>query len=320
MVFVTASNAPEGYESVRGVIISTHTDGSDWASPQLPTTMRDIAGLGADWVSTHPYGWIRNDGSIRFHPFDPDSPPDPIAKPIRDAHEAGLKILIKPHLGYWGSKFSWRGDIKFESEEEWTRFFADYEAWIVHLARSCRDADAFVVGTELDSTLHREADWRRVIASVREQTDIPLTYAANWTCYQRVGFWDELDVIGVQAYFPLAEEAPFSPELLTTAWDGHMRDIREFAGVHNRPVVFTELGYNRSFQAPIEPWAYATDGKDAEPIQALCMRVALRAVEDEPTVLGAFLWKWFPDPHPVGRNFQLATPVMRETISDIWSD
>ncbi len=37
-------------------------------------------------------------------------------------------------------------------------------------------------------------------------------------------------------------------------------------------------------------------------------------------VVGAFLWKWFPNPHPVGRNFQLATPRLRKAIADVWRD
>jgi hypothetical protein len=31
-----------------------------------------------------------------------------------------------------------------------------------------------------------------------------------------------------------------------------------------------------------------------------------------------FLWKWFPNPHPVGRNFQLATPRLKRAISEVW--
>ena len=42
-----------------------------------------------------------------------DGPPDYIARPIREAHAQGLKVLIKPHIAYWGSPFRWRGEIKF---------------------------------------------------------------------------------------------------------------------------------------------------------------------------------------------------------------
>ena len=53
-------------------------------------------------------------------------------------------------------------------------------------------------------------------------------------------------------------------------------------------------------------------------MQETCLRLALAAVEREPYVAGAFLWKWFPNPRPVGRNFQLATPRLKRAIADIW--
>ena len=81
--------------------------------------------------------------------------------------------------------------------------------------------------------------------------------------------------------------------------------------------MFTELGYNRSFLAPLEPWKSRTDGADAEPLQLACMNAALRAIESEPSVLGAFLWKWFPVPSRRG-NFLVSTPGMRRVVSEVW--
>jgi hypothetical protein len=53
-------------------------------------------------------------------------------------------------------------------------------------------------------------------------------------------------------------------------------------------------------------------------MQETCLRAALEAIEREPRVIGAFLWKWFPEPFPVGRNFQLATPTLQRMIADVW--
>lgn len=82
--------------------------------------------------------------------------------------------------------------------------------------------------------------------------------------------------------------------------------------------MFTELGYNRSLRAASRPWDPDLDGPEAEDLQELCLRVALRAVEDEPAIAGAFLWKWFPSPHPVGRDFQLVTPRLKRAIAEAW--
>ncbi len=321
LMFVVGPQAacrPAAAQPVRGVTISTHGDGRDWGDDAIVPTMAEIQELGATWVATHPYGWIRHEPSVGFRPIDPDDPPAYLTRPIREAHALGLKILIKPHLGYWGSPFSWRGDIEFETDAQWDEFFSTYKEWIVAVAAACRDADGFVVGTELDRTLKFEDRWRDIIAAVREVTPAPLTYAANWTDYQNVTFWDDLDVIGIQAYFPVAATHDAPAEEIAAGWRDVMGRMSAFAKKHQRSIVFTELGYSRAFSSPVEPWAYAVDSIAAERVQSDCLRLALNAVDREESVLGAFLWKWFPQPHQVGRNFQLATPAMRETIGQAW--
>jgi hypothetical protein len=306
-------------EPIRGITISTHTDGRDWAHDRMVATLEEIKELGANWVTIHPYAGISGDGAVRFRPIDPANPPEHVARPIREAHALGLKILIKPHLAYWGSPFRWRGEIAFDDEEQWRRFWSDYERWIVSLAEAAGGADGFVVGTELDLTLGHEQAWRRIIARVRERTSAPLTYAANWTGYESVTFWDALDAIGIQAYFPLTQEGEaVTEEAIRKGWMGWMERLRAFSEAQDRAIVFTELGYNRSRLAPVRPWDSRTDGDEALPIQEACLRSALLAIDDEPSVLGAFLWKWFPQPRSVGRNFQLATPRMKHVIREAW--
>lgn len=145
-----------------------------------------------------------------------------------------------------------------------------------------------------------------------------LTYAANWTDYQQVPFWDALDAIGVQAYFPIADRADAAEAALRESWAHIMGELRGFAERHDRYVVFTELGYNRSLAAPVRPWDARTDGEEAAAIQQTCMRIALEAIEHEHRVVGAFLWKWFPEPFPEGRDFQLASRGMRRVIAEVW--
>ena len=313
----TASPAPAS-ERVRGIFVSTHTSGQEWGEDEMASTLEDIRAVGAGWVAIHPYARIDEDGSVRYREFDPADPPAHLVRPIQEAHARGMKIAIMPHLAYWGSSFGWRGEIEFRTEAEWARFFRDYEQWIVAVARACRGADGFVVGNELDRTVSHEAEWRRIIARVREATPAALSYAANWSDYRSIPFWDALDAIGIQAYFPLSDAPRPSDATVEAAWGVRMKELREFSVVHRRKIVFTELGYNRSFDAARAPWEYRSDGAEAEPFQASLLGAALRSIEKEPAVAGVFLWKWFPNPHPVGRNFQLATPRLKRAISEVW--
>ncbi len=303
---------------VRGITLSTHRAGQEWGSDQIVPTFERIAETGANWVAIHPYAWISPQGEVRFRGFEGDQTPRSVTRPIEEAHRQGLKILIKPHLGYWGSGFAWRGEIHFDQAEEWTRFFDSYIEWMGVLATAAEGADAFCVGTELDATLAHVQRWRECIEVVRSRIDAPLTYAANWGDYRRVTFWDALDVIGIQAYFPITEVADPDEAELRAGWERRLETLRLYSRSQRRPIVFTELGYNRSWQAAARPWTYEVDGPEAEVLQARCLRVALSVIESEPAVLGVFLWKWFPEPHPVGRNFQLAVPALLESIRSVW--
>ncbi|MCW0295075.1 hypothetical protein NIL11_27035, partial [Klebsiella pneumoniae] len=94
------------------------------------------------------------------------------------------------------------------------------------------------------------AQWRRVIVEVRRRTGVPLTYAANWDKYEHVSFWDALDVIGIQAYFPLVDRPGLpEPADLDRAWSRLLERLRAFARRHHRKVLLAELGYNRSAEA-----------------------------------------------------------------------
>ena len=303
---------------MHGITLSTHRSGQEWASDAVVPALADIRSVGAGWVAIHPYARIHADGRVTFR-----NAPLEVQRPIREAHHAGLKILIKPHLAYWGSPFSWRGEITFDDAAHWKTFWRDYRRWIDRVASWSTDADGFVVGTELDRTLEHRSQWREVIASVRERVDAPLTYAANWTDYRRVPFWDALDVIGIQAYFPLVDQSLDPARLresdFEAGWRRLMTELRAFALRRGRNIVFTELGYNRSMRAPLEPWSSRSDGADeATATQEACMDAALRALAQEPAVVGAFLWKWFPPPRSAGRNFQLTTPGMRAVIGRHW--
>lgn len=320
LAFVLAGPALASDADVRGITISTHGVGHDWGSDAIVPTLEDIRAVGANWVAIHPYADISADGSLRWSRIDPDSPPAHIIRPIHEAHRLGLNICIKPHVAYWRSPFSWRGEITFQNDDDWRRFWRGYREWIIELAVVCRKADGFVVGTELDRTLAFEAEWRGLIEEVRKHTDAPLTYAANWTDYERVPFWDALDVIAVQAYFPLTDDPDYDERDIRDGWAARMRQLSDYGTRQNRNILFTELGYNQSHQAPLKPWAYPVDGEAALPVQVFCLRTALAAIAREPRVVGALLWKWFPHPHPVGRNFQLAIPPMKRVIAEAWLD
>ena len=312
--------AADSHSVVRGMTVSCPGAGRIWGSDLMVETLRDLQGLGVNWITIHPYAAIRADGTVGggglARMYDT---PSWLTRPIEEAHRLGMKIMIKPHIAYWGSPFEWRGAIGFDTEEQWQRFFATYEKWITLVARLTREADAFAIGTELDRTVHREGEWRRIVRAVRESTRAPLTYSAGWDAYERVPFWDALDAIGIQAYFPLVEsEGLPSQAELDRAWAGLIDRLEAYSARHRRNIVLGELGYNDSSEAARRPWAYRRGGANAEEIQRRCLTAALRAIKGSDSVTGAFLWKWFPGDSNRRGNFLKSTPTMRAVIADFW--
>jgi hypothetical protein len=308
---------------IRGVTISCFRSGpGEWDSPQMGDTISEINGLGGGWISFHPYARIAQDGSVRHREIPDDGS---VLEPLRMAKERGVKAMLIPHIGYWGSGFDWRGEIAFQDDATWRRFFEQYTQFIVHQAQLAQQGEAamFCVGIEYKATSHREADWRKVIAAVRQVYHGPVVYAANWDEFEAVKFWDALDYIGIQAYFPLSQEKDPTDAMLHEGWAKVLERVERFAAKHKQPVIFTELGYAPAETAASEPWlseprrSGIVDPK-AEALKLRCMRIALQVIETSPRLHGVFLWKWFPSNREMDRDFVLQYPRMKQLLEDAW--
>ncbi len=100
--------------------------------------------------------------------------------------------------------------------------------------------------------------WRNLIAAVRASYRGRLTLASNFDNYQEVAFWKELDLIGINAYFPLRPSlaSPLDEKRLREAWREIFADIERFQETQEmrREVLFTELGYTRRSGVTVAPW------------------------------------------------------------------
>lgn len=311
---------------IHGMTISTQTSGREWASDGLEKELDRLQAMGINWITIHPYARVRGDGSVQYRELDPKNPPAWLVRPIKSAHARGMQILIKPHLAYWGSPFSWRGEIAFAEPEKQARFWKGFSDWTLDLASAAVGADGFCVGTELELQVDRKADWIDLITKVRKRTDAQLSYASNWDGVNRVTFWEALDAIGVQAYFPLPaalgpDGIPTS-EALREAWQPHLSKLRKLSKSVGKPVIFAELGYDQTESTNLRPWEGAARRKQpseaARLLQIRCFEVAFEVLEEESEWLrGAFLWKWFigPSGH---EDFKLDHPGTRQLIQAKW--
>ena len=228
-----------------------------------------------------------------------------VIQTIKDAHEAGLKVMLKPHIDIIDTEKEnyWRGDIGFYDPASWDEWFANYQKMILNYAKLAEEnnVEILCVGTELTFASQKTEHWRSMIRSVREIYNGPLIYAANWDDYKDVKFWDALDMAGIDAYFPLSNRDNASIEEIRAGWTKWKSEIEKWQSRINKPVVFTEIGYPSSVHAPREPWASGRGNAKPE-LQAACYSAFFEEVSDSPWLAGTYWWHWSPHRHDGGRG------------------
>jgi len=206
--------------------------------------------------------------------------------------------MLKPHL--WMSS-GWRSDIVLDSPEEWDSWFETYRNVLLHYAMMAEatNTDLLCIGTELKTSIKQQANlWRQLIKEIKEIYSGKLTYAANWYDeYEHVSFWDELDYIGIQAYFPLTKHK--NPELVEImhGWQDHKETLEAFSKLHNKPILFTEIGYRSDAATTIKPWEWNSLGnlltnQRSTQAQQYAYEAMFESLWSEPWFVGCFLWQW----------------------------
>ena len=251
-----------------------------------------------------------------------------VVRAIRDAHLLGRRVLLKPHIMLETiTDAEWRGTIEYADPAELAAWWGDYRGFILHYAKlaAAENVEAFCVGVELRAMANQApAEWRRLIAAVREVYPGQLTYAANWYHeYREVTFWDALDFVGVQFFFPVASESADPDQ------DTLRRGVAEIAsGLHalhlttGRPVLLTEVGYKSARGAARDPWQWPEPGSRPDPkLQARAYRAVLEVFASAPWCGGLFWWNWLTDPTPgkkFGHDFTPQGKPAAEVVREFW--
>ena len=69
-----------------------------------------------------------------------------------------------------------------------------------------------------------------------------------------------------------------------------------------KPVLFTEVGYRSTADAAVEPWLWHSDAPADPALQATCYEAMFETFWNRPWFAGAYIWKWFPEYNPGGRE------------------
>ncbi|MCB0828263.1 MAG: hypothetical protein KDB62_05585 [Solirubrobacterales bacterium] len=250
-----------------------------------------IKELGSTAVTLVPTWYMDTATSDEVHSEKGKSPnDDSIYRAIDAARNAGLKVILKPHVDVLDGTF--RGDISPANRAAWFksyRRFIDRYAWIA----ADVGADLYVVGTELKGVSGETAEWQDLIRSVGEKFSGRLTYAANWDEVESIQFWDALDLIGVDAYYPLSSEgeSPTEEDLLA-AWAPIVDRLQGLSEQWDRPVILSEIGYPTQADAAAHPWEVRVGGRPDQAAQAQAYEAAFKAFAGAEWLEGINWWSW----------------------------
>jgi hypothetical protein len=291
-----------------------------WAWGQLATlesdrSLENLAATGANWVAIVFFGYQQTYTSTAITRDVSRTPSDQeIAHAIAAAHDLGLGVMLKPHVDLRHDPDHWRGNIgeAFADEAQWQAWFDSYGDFINHYAKLAQThgVEQFCVGTELVGTTHREADWRKIVAGVRERFPGLITYAGNHgTEDAGIAWWDAVDLIGIDAYYVLTERTDPTVDALKAAWidKGYVETMAELAKKYDRPVLITEIGYRSADGTVRTPWDWGDLPLDLQE-QADAYEAALSVLWNQPWLAGIYWWNWDVNPQKGGLEDKDYTP------------
>ncbi|HET9955640.1 MAG TPA: hypothetical protein VFQ61_14095 [Polyangiaceae bacterium] len=330
---------PPDFRAMRGVTLgpiesSLHPN-RGYGSPAFTQAVSEVRRMGGSWISITPFGRVLNlkptGVALTFEaPFAQNR--DALLKATRQAHAAGLKVLMVPHL--WVETGEWRGEIEPGDDAAWERWSRGYLEFVSAWAELAREAqvDLFAVGVELRSwlTTARAPSFQRVIEEVRRIYQGPLTYAANWDDVEETTILGSLDYIGINAFFPLAEQPNAPKAALLERGRAVAERVGQLAKAWQKPVIFTEFGYTTRPDPTLRPWEWPDSMKNVrvdQAAQAEAYEALLAPMIDQPWFAGAFVWRMYADPNDLSQEAEwgfsprgkLAELTLRDAFAAHWA-
>lgn len=328
-----------GRDAIRGMTVgpieNAYHAGVGYGSPAFGRTLEECTKMGATWIALTPFGRV---GDLAGRGVDPtfetpfEKNREDVRRAIRMAHAHGLRVMLVPHL--WVESGEWRAKIDPPTDaawEAWTRSYGSFvKAWAE--VAEAEHVDLLSAGVELRSwvTTPRAPSFAALVRELRAIYKGPITYSANWDDVEDTVVLGELDLIGVNAFYPLADKdgAPFSALL-----EGGRR-VRErvarLADTWQKPVLFTEIGYTTRPDPAIRPWEWPDKMENVkvdEAAQADAYRALVAPLLDEPRFAGFFVWRVYADPDDVSQEAEwgfsprgkLAELVVRDAFATWWA-
>lgn len=264
--------------------------------------IKSLVKANVEWVAIIPFLYQKDDRTkvinVPEYPERFSRRDSNFIRAIKELHHNGLKVHLKPHL--WMND-GWRSNITLDNNKEWDVWFDSYRANMLRYAKiaALTKVELFCIGTELRTSIKKQPErWIALVDEIKKIYKGELTYAANWYDeYEHVSFWDKLDYIGIQAYFPLTKMENPDLKTIENGWDKHLLELEQVHQQYKKPILFTEIGYKSESNATIKPWEWASyvdilTEKKSDRTQQLAYEALFNKVWDKPWLSGIYIWQW----------------------------
>lgn len=318
-----------------GPIENAYHPGKGYGSTAFERSLDETRAMGGTWIALTPFGRVYDLSGrgvdLRFEAPFADNRAAIVAS-VRAAHARGLRVMLVPHL--WVESGEWRALIDPKTDAGWAAWAESYGRFVETWARVAQESgvDLLSCGVELRSwvTSGRAPTFSALITRIRALYKGPLTYSANWDDVDDTVILGELDVIGINAFYPLAEREGATLDELRTGGVRVRERVRALSATWRKPVLFTEIGYTTRPDPALKPWEWPDGMKDVhvdEPAQALAYHALVAPLLDEPSFLGFFVWRTYADPDDVSQEAEwgfsprgkLAELVVRDAFAAPWA-
>jgi len=231
---------------------------------------------------------------------------------IQRVHKSGKKVSLMPKL--YAKSGGYIANLHPEDKILWFQSYSDVLLHFVKLAEE-NNVELFSLGNEFTSMFTDDAEWNKIVDSVKEIYHGQLTVKINCWYKQtqfndllKINWFQNLDYIGIAAYFDLTDKMDPTEEDLKKAWFASRQglnivdELEKLSKTYDKPIIFSEIGYRSVDGCNIEPWnadeksprsdPNLATGKQDDAETILCAKVLFETFKTQNWWKGTFWFYW----------------------------
>jgi hypothetical protein len=288
----------------RGVTLTVYPDVS--FATKAASFLDHLQSLGVDSLSVVIVFQQSANGSSDPHLASFAPSPAQIQILIDAAHQRGMSLMVRPLMddsniiaasnAPGGTPGQWRGTVMPTDPTTW---FSTYYNSIILPYASLTGLDIVDVGSELATLAANYPDrWKNLITNLQAvRPALRVSYSTvDW--YALPGqqqpypsFAPNLDVLGVDAYFPLnGVTNGYDVSQLVKAWQPALGKIAQLSAYYHKPVQFHEIGLASQCCTLTQPFLYTAGAAPNMQAQAAYYAGACQAIRSYH--IGMYWWEY----------------------------